>query len=181
MKEMGVSTICIKDMAGVMGPQECYDLVKALKEKVGLPVVLHTHCTTGLAFITYLKGIEAGADVIDTASSAFFGRHVAACDGNACLRSERMGYDCVADADVMKKGKRLFQAHTQRLHSRRHSYAASYGHGHRRAQLQGAGGMLSNLFSQLKQQNALDRLNQVLEEIPRVREDLGYPPRWSRP
>lgn len=103
MKEMGVSTICIKDMAGVMGPQECYDLVKALKEKVGLPVVLHTHCTTGLAFITYLKGIEAGADVIDTASSAFSGGTSQPATETLVYALRELGYDCVADADVMKR------------------------------------------------------------------------------
>lgn len=109
MKEMGVSTICIKDMAGVMGPQECYDLVKALKEKVGLPVVLHTHCTTGLAFITYLKGIEAGADVIDTASSAFSGGTSQPATETLVYALRELGYDCVADADVMKKVNDFFK------------------------------------------------------------------------
>ena len=111
MKEMGVSTICIKDMAGVMGPQECYDLVKALKEKVGLPVVLHTHCTTGLAFITYLKGIEAGADVIDTASSAFSGGTSQPATETLVYALRELGYDCVADADVMKKVNEIGRAH----------------------------------------------------------------------
>ncbi|MBO4473238.1 MAG: oxaloacetate decarboxylase subunit alpha, partial [Clostridia bacterium] len=69
MKKMGCATICIKDMAGVMGPQEAYDLVSALKDQVELPVVLHTHCTTGLAYMTALKAVEAGVDVIDTATS----------------------------------------------------------------------------------------------------------------
>ena len=73
LKQMGVSSICIKDMAGIMTPQSAYDLVSGIKDAVDLPVVLHTHCTTGLAFMTYLKGIEAGADVIDTAISPFSG------------------------------------------------------------------------------------------------------------
>lgn len=176
MKEMGVSTICIKDMAGVMGPQECYDLVKALKEKVGLPVVLHTHCTTGLAFITYLKGIEAGADVIDTASSAFSGGTSQPATETLVYSLRELGYDCVADADVMKKVNDFFKpirndyiadGTLMPLAMVTDTDALNY---------KVPGGMLSNLFSQLKQQNALDRLNQVLEEIPRVREDLGYPP-----
>jgi conserved carboxylase region len=176
MKEMGVSTICIKDMAGVMGPQECYDLVKALKEKVGLPVVLHTHCTTGLAFITYLKGIEAGADVIDTASSAFSGGTSQPATETLVYALRELGYDCVADADVMKKVNDFFKpirndyiadGTLMPLAMVTDTDALNY---------KVPGGMLSNLFSQLKQQNALDRLNQVLEEIPRVREDLGYPP-----
>ena len=176
MKEMGVSTIRIKDMAGVMGPQECYDLVKALKEKVGLPVVLHTHCTTGLAFITYLKGIEAGADVIDTASSAFSGGTSQPATETLVYALRELGYDCVADADVMKKVNDFFKpirndyiadGTLMPLAMVTDTDALNY---------KVPGGMLSNLFSQLKQQNALDRLNQVLEEIPRVREDLGYPP-----
>ena len=73
LKQMGVSTICIKDMAGIMSPKEAYDLVSAIKDAVDLPVVVHTHCTTGLAFMTYLKSVEAGADVIDTAISPFSG------------------------------------------------------------------------------------------------------------
>ena len=73
MQAMGASTICIKDMAGIMTPAEAYDLVSALKDAIDLPVVVHTHCTTGLAFMTYLKAIEAGADVIDTAISPFSG------------------------------------------------------------------------------------------------------------
>ena len=170
MKEMGVSTICIKDMAGVMGPQECYDLVKALKEKVGLPVVLHTHCTTGLAFITYLKGIEAGADVIDTASSAFSGGTSQPATETLVYALRELGYDCVADADVMKKVNDFFKpirndyiadGTLMPLAMVTDTDALNY---------KVPGGMLSNLFSQLKQQNALDRLNQVLEEIPRVRE-----------
>ena len=73
LREMGVSTICIKDMAGILSPKAAYDLVSAIKDAVDLPVVVHTHSTTGLAFMTYLKAIEAGADVIDTAASAFAG------------------------------------------------------------------------------------------------------------
>ena len=73
MKQMGVGSICIKDMAGILSPQAAYDLVSAIKDAVDLPLVMHTHCTTGLAFMTYLKAIEAGADVIDTAISPFSG------------------------------------------------------------------------------------------------------------
>ena len=73
LAQMGVSSICIKDMAGILTPAAAYDLVAAIKDAVDLPVVMHTHCTTGLAYMTYLKGIEAGADVIDTAISPFSG------------------------------------------------------------------------------------------------------------
>lgn len=73
MQQMGASSICIKDMAGILGPKSAYELVSALKDAVDLPIVVHTHATTGLAFMTYLKAVEAGADVIDTAISPFSG------------------------------------------------------------------------------------------------------------
>ena len=176
LKQMGVSSICIKDMAGIMTPQSAYDLVSGIKDAVDLPVVLHTHCTTGLAFITYLKGIEAGADVIDTASSAFSGGTSQPATETLVYALRELGYDCVADADVMKKVNDFFKpirndyiadGTLMPLAMVTDTDALNY---------KVPGGMLSNLFSQLKQQNALDRLNQVLEEIPRVREDLGYPP-----
>ena len=115
LKKMGVSSICIKDMAGIMTPKSAYDLVSGIKDAVDLPVVLHTHCTTGLAFMTYLKGIEAGADVIDTAISPFSGgtsqpatETLLLCAQGARLRR------CARREDPHRNGK-LLQAHPQRL------------------------------------------------------------------
>jgi oxaloacetate decarboxylase alpha subunit len=176
MKKMGVSTICVKDMAGVMGPQEAYDITKALKEKVGLPVILHTHCTTGLAFMTYLKGIEAGADVIDTATSSFSGGTSQPATETLAYALTQLGYQADVDADVIKKVNDHFKSlrdeylNSGLLMSRTlatDTDALSY---------KVPGGMLSNLFSQLQQLNALNRLDDVLKEVPNVRKDMGYPP-----
>ncbi len=176
MKKMGVSTICVKDMAGVMGPQEAYDITKALKEKVGLPVILHTHCTTGLAFMTYLKGIEAGADVIDTATSCFSGGTSQPATETLAYALTQLGYEAEINSEIVKKvndhfkpirdeylANGLLMPRTMATDTDALSYKVP-------------GGMLSNLFSQLQQLNALNRLDDVLKEIPNVRKDMGYPP-----
>ena len=176
MKKMGVSTICVKDMAGVMGPQEAYDITKALKEKVGLPVILHTHCTTGLAFMTYLKGIEAGADVIDTATSCFSGGTSQPATETLAYALTQLGYEAEINSEIVKKvndhfkpirdeylANGLLMPRTMATDTDALSYKVP-------------GGMLSNLFSQLQQLNALNRLDDVLQEVPNVRKDMGYPP-----
>ncbi len=176
MKEMGVSSICIKDMAGIMGPKEAYDLVKALKEKVGLPVVVHTHSTTGLAFMTYLKAVEAGADVIDTATSCFSGGTSQPATETLVYALRQLGYEVDVDDKVLQKVNDFFTPI-------RNSYLADgtldplmMGTDTACLTYQVPGGMLSNLVSQLKMQNAMDKYEAVLAEVPRVREDLGYPP-----
>lgn len=121
MAAMGVGSICIKDMAGIMTPQSCYDLVSALKDAVDLPVVLHTHCTTGLAFMTYLKGIEAGADVIDTAISPFSGGTSQPATETLYYTLKEMGYDMSLDPAILHKMGGLLQARPRRVHCRRHS------------------------------------------------------------
>ncbi len=176
MAQMGVSTICIKDMAGVMSPKECYDLVAAIKDAVDLPVVLHTHMTTGLGFMTYLKGIEAGADVIDTAVSAFSG-------GTSQPSTEAMnhvltqyGYETGLDTSVVKEVNDFFKPMKQKDLESGLLDPRVMGTDSDALNYKVPGGMLSNLVSQLKQQNAIDRFEEVLEEVPQVREDLGYPP-----
>ena len=101
LKQMGVSSICIKDMAGIMTPQSAYDLVSGIKDAVDLPVVLHTHCTTGLAFMTYLKGIEAGADVIDTAISPFSGGTSQPATETLYYALKELGYDVALDEKIL--------------------------------------------------------------------------------
>ncbi len=176
LEEMGVSTICIKDMAGVMSPKEAYDLVKAIKETVKLPVVVHTHCTTGLAYMTLLKAIEAGADVIDTATSCFSGGTSQPATETLVYALKQLGYQVDVDEKVIKEVNDYFKPMRDRdlesglLDPRvmaTDTNALNY---------KIPGGMLSNLISQLKKQNAIDKLPLVLEETPRVREDLGYPP-----
>ena len=175
-KRMGASTICIKDMAGVMGPQEAYDLTKALKEQVGLPVILHTHCTTGLAYTTYLKGIEAGADVIDTATSAFSGGTSQPATETLAYLLKQLGYDVDVDFDQLKKVNDYFKPIRDKYVADGIIMPRALATDTDALTYKVPGGMLSNLFSQLKQLNALDRLDEVLAEVPEVRKDLGYPP-----
>ncbi len=176
MEEMGVGSICIKDMAGVMGPQEAYDLVKAIKGAVKLPVVIHTHCTTGLAFMTYLKAIEAGADVIDTASSCFSGGTSQPATETLAYALRQMGYTVDLDDKITKEVNDFFKPIRNEFIENGTLNPTVLATDTNALNYQIPGGMLSNLIAQLKAQNALDRLDEVLMETPRVRKDLGYPP-----
>lgn len=176
MENMGVQTVCIKDMAGIMGPQEAYDLVKALKENIKLPVVVHTHSTTGLGPITLQKAVEAGADVIDTAISCFSGGTSQPATETLAYSFKQQGYEVELDADILKEINDFFKpVKTKALESgllnpvvlSTETDALNY---------QVPGGMLSNLVAQLTAQNKLEKFPEVLAETPRVREDLGYPP-----
>lgn len=178
MKEMGADSICIKDMAGIMGPQEAYDLVKAIKETVGkdIPVNLHTHSTTGLGPVTLLKAVEAGADIIDTAISSLSGGTSQPATESMVYSLKQLGYEVDVDYSLLKEINDFFKPVKE-------DYLKSglldpYVMGTEADALnyQIPGGMLSNLLAQLKAQNSLDRLGEVLEETPKVRKDLGYPP-----
>jgi len=170
-QELGIDTICIKDMAGILAPQVAYDLVKVLKQEIGLPVQLHCHASSGMAVATYLRAAEAGVDVIDTATAplAFMTSQPAAESLLACLASTPR------DPGLNLKAMEKVEDHFERVGEGRcipgNKVVDSMVITH-----QIPGGMASNLLSQLKDQKATDRLNEVLEEVPRVREDLGYPP-----
>jgi len=176
MENMGVATVCVKDMAGVMTPEEAYELIGAIKAEVKIPVVLHTHCTTGMAFMTYLKAIEAGVDVIDTATSCFSGGTSQPATETLNYALTQLGYKTGLNADVLKEVNDFFKPI-------RDGYLAD---GTLNPKMMATdtdaltykvpGGMLSNLVSQLKAQNAMDKFEEVLIETPKVREDLGYPP-----
>ena len=176
MKEMGVSTICIKDMAGIMGPKEAYDLVSAIKDAVDLPVDVHTHCTTGLAFMTYLKAVEAGADIIDTATSPFSGGTSQPSTDTLSYALRQMGYQVGLDDGVVKEVSDFFKPLWEEYIADGTLMPKSMATDTQCLTYQVPGGMLSNLLSQLKMMNALDRLDEALAETPRVRKDLGYPP-----
>jgi len=170
--KMGVDSICIKDMAGLLAPYDAYDLVSRLKKEIVVPIQLHSHYTSGMASMTYLKAIEAGVDVIDTALSPF-------ALGTSQPPTETMvavlkntPYDTGLNlefissiSDHFKKVRANYKIDS--VITMVDTMVLNY---------QIPGGMLSNLTSQLKQQNALDKLPEVLKEVPRVREDLGYPP-----
>ncbi len=176
MEAMGVSSICIKDMAGILTPQASYDLVSAIKDAVDLPVVLHTHCTTGMAYLTYLKGIEAGADVIDTALSPLAGGTSQPATETMAVALREMGYEVSLDESLLYEAAAYFKdARSEYLEDGTlnpislMTDASCLEH-------QIPGGMLSNLLSQLETLGAIDRYQEALEETPRVRADLGYPP-----
>ncbi len=176
MEEMGVASICIKDMAGVLTPHEAYELVKAIKETVKLPVVVHTHCTAGMAYMTLLKSIEAGADVIDTAISCFSGGTSQPSTETLYFALEQLGYETGLDSKMLKDVKDFFLPIRNEYIENGTLDPIALSTDSDCLNYQVPGGMLSNLISQLKNLNAMDRFNEVLEETPRVRADLGYPP-----
>lgn len=176
MENMGVATICIKDMAGVMSPAEAYELVSEIKKSVKLPVVLHTHCTTGMAFMTYLKAAEAGVDVIDTATSCFSGGSSQPATETLNFALEGLGYETGLKADVLKKVNDFFKPVRDEFLKSGQLDPKMLATDTDALNYKVPGGMLSNLVAQLKAQNAMDKFEQVLEETPKVRADLGYPP-----
>lgn len=176
MQAMGVSTICIKDMAGIMTPKEAYELVSAIKDAVDLPLVVHTHSTTGTAFMTYLKAVEAGADVIDTAISPFSGGTSQPATETLAVALRELGYEVELDeptlyeiADYFKpiRAKYIEDGTLNPISLTTDTQCLNY---------QIPGGMLSNLLSQLEMLGASDKFEEALRETPRVREDLGFPP-----
>ncbi len=177
MKEMGASTICIKDMAGIMGPKEAYDLVSAIKDAVPeLPLVVHTHCTTGLAFMTELKAVEAGCDIVDTAISPFSGGTSQPATETMAYALRQLGYQVDLDDKVLKEMADFFKPIRDGYIADGTLMPKSMATDTQCLTYQIPGGMLSNLLSQLKMMNALDRFDEALIETPKVRKDLGYPP-----
>lgn len=173
---MGVSTICIKDMAGIMGPKEAYDLVSAIKDAVNLPIDLHTHSTTGLAFMTYLKAVEAGVDIIDTAISPFSGGTSQPATETLVYALRQLGFQCDLDDKVLKEIADYFKPIRDGYVKDGTLMPKSMATDTQCLSYQVPGGMISNLLSQLKMMNALDRFDEALVETPKVRKDLGYPP-----
>lgn len=177
LTELSCDSICIKDMAGMLAPQVAYELVAALKKEVGLPVHLHCHNTSGMAMMTYLRACDAGVDIIDTAFSPFsLGTSQPPVESVvAGLRGTP--YDPGFSMDLLIEIAEYFQELREKYYDplklidpkSERVDASIMVH-------QVPGGMFSNLLAQLKEQNALDRLKEVLEEVPRVREELGYPP-----
>jgi len=176
LRDMGVATICIKDMAGVMSPQEAFELVTAIKQSVKLPVILHTHCTTGLAFMTCLKAVEAGADVIDTATSSFSGGTSQPATETLNFALKQLGYETGINDSVIKNVNDFFKPLRDRFLAEGLLDPKMMATDTDALNYKIPGGMLSNLVSQLKQQNAMDKFDAVLLETPKVREELGFPP-----
>lgn len=176
LEEMGADSICIKDMAGLLLPYTAYDLVKAMKETVKIPIQLHTHYTSGVASMTYLKAIEAGVDVVDCALSPLsMGTSQPATEPLVATLKDTP-YDTGYDLDLMSEIADYFRPFREEYLKSGLMNPKVMGVDVNTLRYQVPGGMLSNLVSQLKQQGAEDRYEEVLEEVPRVREDLGFPP-----
>lgn len=174
LEELGCDVICIKDMSGIISPQAAYDLVSALKKNVRLPVDLHTHCTSGMGMVSYYAACQAGVDIVDCAFSPFAG-------GTsqpplepmvACLQGTPYdpGLDLKKLVDIgfyWLRVREKYQSLISPVAERPDVSVLIH---------QVPGGMITNLYSQLKEQKAVEKYREVLEEVPRVREDLGYPP-----
>ena len=176
LKAMGASTICIKDMAGIMGPQEAYDMVSAIKDAVDMPIDLHTHSTTGLAFMTYLKAVEAGVDIIDTAISPFSGGTSQPATETLAYALRQLGYEVDLNDEATTKMATYFKGIRDEFVADGTLMPKAMATDTQCLTYQVPGGMLSNLMSQLKQMNAMDRFDEALAETPKVRADMGYPP-----
>ena len=172
---LGADSICIKDMAGLLRPYAAYNLVKTLKEKTSVPIEIHSHCTSGMASTTYLKAVEAGVDIMDTALSPF---------------SRSTSQPCTESEVAMLEGTdRDTGLQLERLHDLADYFVEvkkNLGHDFglntdipidpKVLTFQIPGGMLSNLLNQMKEQGAADKYPDLLKEMPKVRKELGYPP-----
>ena len=176
MKSIGCQTIAIKDMAGILSPAEAYKLVSALKEAVDLPLVLHTHSTTGLGFMTLLKAVEAGCDVVDTAISSMSGGTSQPATETLQYTLEELGYDTGLNGEVLKEIGDFFKPIRAEYLKSGQLNPTVLATDTKALNYQVPGGMLSNLVAQLTAQGKMDKFDEVLLETPRVREDLGYPP-----
>lgn len=175
LQDMGADSICIKDMSGILLPFVAYDLIKSLKKAIRVPIHLHSHYTAGLASMTYLKAIEAGVDGVDTAISPLsLGPSQPATEAIvATLKNTE--YDTGLDLKLLSEIANYFRK-VKESHIKGSDLSLLMSVDASALENQIPGGMLSNLVLQLKQQNALDKYNEVLKEVPHVRRDLGYPP-----
>ncbi len=176
MKSLGCQTIAIKDMAGILSPAEAYKLVSSLKDAVDLPLVLHTHCTTGLGFMTCLKAVEAGVDVIDTAISSMSGGTSQPATETLNYTLSELGYETGLNSRALQEIADFFKPIRAKALESGLLNPTVLTTDTKALDYQVPGGMLSNLVAQLTAQGKMDKFEEVLLETPRVREDLGYPP-----
>ena len=173
---MGADSICIKDMAGLLKPYDAYDLVKALKSTVKVPIQLHTHYTSGLASMTLLKAIEAGVDIVDTAMSPLAMGTSQPPTESIVATLQGTEYDTGLSLEKLDVPSKMFDKLREKYIKEGLLDPKVLKVDVNALIYQVPGGMLSNLVSQLKNANKSDKLNEVLEEVPRVRADVGYPP-----
>lgn len=176
MEQLGADSICIKDMAGILTPAVAVPLVKAIKSVITVPLVIHTHCTSGIATVTYLAAIEAGADRIDTALSPFSEGTSQPSTESLVIALRELGYDIAVDVEKLEIIADHFRVIKDNYLAKGTLDAKMLTPDPRALIYQVPGGMLSNMYSQLKQANATDKYEDVLKEVPKVRADLGFPP-----
>jgi len=177
LAELNCDSICIKDMAGMLAPQPAYELITALKKEVGLPVHLHSHSTSGMVMMTYLRACEAGVDILDTAFSPLAWGTSQPPVESVVAALKGTPYDPKLDIELLNEIAEYFRELREKYYDplklidpkAEHVDASIIVH-------QIPGGMFSNLLEQLREQKAQDRLKDVLEEVPKVRKELGYPP-----
>lgn len=176
LEKMGADSIAIKDMAGIITPYEAYELVRQIKKHSDLPLEMHTHATTGMASMTLLKSIEAGVDIIDTAIAPFSGGTSQPPTETMHMLIKERGYESPLNIEVLE----ALSAHFTNV---KNKYLADGTMPVKMLSVdpkgliyQVPGGMLSNLYNQLFQMKKIDKFDEVLAEVPRVRKDLGYPP-----
>jgi len=176
IQDMGADSLCIKDMSGLITPYMAYNLVKELKKNINIPIQLHSHYTSGMASMAYLKAIEAGVDIVDTAISPFgLGTSQPATEPIVAALKDTE-FDTGLDLNLLNEIAEHFKAIREKYIEQGILNTSVFNVDTRVLSYQIPGGMMSNLLSQLAAQNATDKFEEVLKEIPRVREDLGYPP-----
>ncbi len=175
-RDLGADSICIKDMAGLLLPKPAYDLVKAIKEEVDLPIEVHSHYTSGVASMTYLKAVEAGADIIDTDMSPLSMGTAQPATEVMVAALKGTEFDTGLDESLLKEISDYFKPIREEAIDSGLLSPKMLAVDIATLLYQVPGGMLSNLVSQLKAANAEDKYDEVLKEIPKVRADLGYPP-----
>lgn len=173
---MGADSIAIKDMAGVLTPDDAYKLITEMKSTIEIPIEVHTHATSGISEMTYLKSVEAGADIIDTAISSFSGGTSQPSTESLSIALQGLGYDTGLKTEKLSEIAAHFNVVRDRFRAEGELNPKVKDTEPRALIYQVPGGMLSNLLSQLKDQGREELYQDVLEEVPRVRADLGYPP-----
>ena len=177
LQSMGFDTICLKDMAGTMSPNEAEQLFKGIKDAgVTLPLILHTHCTTGMAYMTVMKAVEAGVDIIDTATSCFSNGTSQPATESIYYALTQMGIETGLNEEVINKVNDYFKPVKQKYIDSGRINPKSMGTDAQALVYKVPGGMLSNMIANLTDMHAMDKFDAALAEIPSVRKDMGYPP-----
>ena len=177
LQSMGFDTICLKDMAGTMSPYEAEHLIKGIKDAgVTLPLILHTHCTTGMAYMTVMKAVESGVDIIDTATSCFSNGTSQPATETIYYALSELGIETGLNEEVINKVNDYFKPVKQKYIDSGRINPKSMGTDAQALVYKVPGGMLSNMIANLTDMHAMDKFDAALAEIPSVRKDMGYPP-----